>query len=209
MYQNERLFSQHSNSDFLDNPLPCRDLNPRPLRCQANVLPIELFRFGLNIMHYSHCIESSIIFVKKLHIRFNVNKPFFLPDSGYTKLLVGLGSNGLVEGTGDIEIINLKSNSSYCDPLTKFPTTNTEAYGGLLPNGQPLICGDGDDEAIFYNNCYTYANKTWSPFQSMTTFRKHAAISLPPFSNGSDILLVTGGTGGKLTNFTFDIYKLQ
>ena len=141
--------------------------------------------------------------------KFPMNESFFLPRLGYTKLLVGLGSNGLVEGTGAIEIINLKLNSSYCDPLTKFPTTNTEAYGGLLPNGQPLICGDGDDEAIFYNNCYTYANKTWSPFQSMTTFRKHAAISLPPFSNGSDILLVTGGTGGKLTNFTFDVYKSQ
>ena len=47
MYQNRRLFSQHSNSDILKiNPFPCRDLNPRPPSYQADVLPIELFRLG-------------------------------------------------------------------------------------------------------------------------------------------------------------------
>ena len=47
MYRNWRLFSRHSNSDFLKkNSLPCWDLNSQPPWYQADVLPIELSRLG-------------------------------------------------------------------------------------------------------------------------------------------------------------------
>ena len=122
-----------------------------------------------------------------------------------------------MEGTNSIEIINLQTATSTCEPLTNFPTKNVEAYGVLLPNGRPLICGDGDDKTIYYNNCYTYANNSWTAFPSMTTFRKHAAqcsaqcaaISPALFSSGSDLLLVTGGSGGKDANLKSQFSRLK
>ena len=129
---------------------------------------------------------------------------FFLGDyelniltfsKGLTKVMVGVGSNNNTLKT-DMEIIDLASNSSkICQNLANYPLRLPWAFGILRLNNKPTICG-GYNLGHYIKDCYTYENNSWNKSSSMQSVRSHAAVSLSPYPNKSDIFFVFGGYNG-------------
>ena len=104
--------------------------------------------------------------------------------------MAALGGTNEFE-TDTVEIIDLQSINSTCTLISKFPNSTYSAVGGLGPNERPIIC-DGQ----FSNECYSYINKTWSAFPSMSIRRYFSAVSKSPYPDKSHFFLVTGGYSG-------------
>ena len=80
---------------------------------------------------------------------------------GYTKILVALGvvkpGGNITTETDSVEIIDLESTLTSCQPLPNYPNKVYGPIGGLGFSEEPLICGG--QPSISY--CYYYQNNTW------------------------------------------------
>ena len=97
-----------------------------------------------------------------------------------------------------VEIIDLESPNRTCKNLQNFPYIVMLPAGGLLSNGNPVVCG-GDYGYGPVITCFSYQNTSWSAFPSMTWLRQYPAISESPYPNASHRFLVAGGLGGLKT----------
>ena len=106
-------------------------------------------------------------------------------------------AGGEIQGTytNVVEIIDLESPSRTCQNLQNFPHIFKLPAGGLLSNGNPVVCG-GDYGSGPVKTCFSYQNTVWSALPSMTWPRQYPAVSKSPYLNASHRFLVAGGIGG-------------
>ena len=97
--------------------------------------------------------------------------------------------------TNVVEIIDLESPNRTCNNLQNLPYIVKLPAGGLLSNGNPVVCG-GDYGYGPAKTCFSYQNPLWSDFPFMTWPRQYPAVSGSPYQNASHRFLVAGGAGG-------------
>ena len=121
-------------------------------------------------------------------------------ETGFSKILVGLGDSG-DETTNTFEIIDLDSSSSECQNLPNFTKNSNAPFGGLGPQQSPVICG----YPIFSNQCTILVNGTWQAFGSLLRDKFYPSVlSQPPFglAGTKPLLMVTGGISLLVFNFS-------
>ncbi len=109
--------------------------------------------------------------------------------SGYTKILVGLGSTKSGR-TNNFEVIDLESTTSKCSQVPPYPLAIEGAMGGIGINEKPIVCGGYS--STFHNNCYML-DKTWQSSHSLKTALAYGAIAPSPFTNKSHYFILSGG----------------
>jgi len=102
-----------------------------------------------------------------------------------TKLLVAVGSTSAVR-TVNVEIIDLSSTKTICQPLKNSPLKVAASVGTLGSHRKPIICG-GYITSVVEKKCYSYYDGNWIEDHLFQTPRYHAAIV-----NHNDIMIVTG-----------------
>ena len=113
-------------------------------------------------------------------------------ETGFSKILVGLGDTGDDDSTNTVEIVDLSSSSSKCKNLPNFPFPSNTPFGGLGPKQSPVICGS----PVFTKYCRTFVNGMWQSFDSMIHDLFYPGILSQPQigRNGNKLLLMaTGG----------------
>ena len=115
--------------------------------------------------------------------------------SGYSKILVGLGSTKSGR-TNNFEIIDLESSTSKCPQVSSYPSAIYGAMGGIGMNKKPIICGGV--ASSYVSNCYSL-DQTWQPLASLKTALAHAAAAPSPFK--SHQIVISGGSTGSSQNF--------
>ena len=115
---------------------------------------------------------------------------------GFTKILVGTGSNSSGQYTNKFEIVDLEGTSSKCKlmPVYPFPVGYSAAAFGL--NEKPTVCG-GFDGSKQKSECYTL-DSTWQKLTDMYQALADAQLTLSPFVNKSDHLVLSGGNDGSV-----------
>jgi len=96
---------------------------------------------------------------------------------------VGTGL-GIDDELNDMEVIDLSSSETVCQPLKNFLRAEWYAVGEIGIDGNPIICGGVPND----NSCYSYVNGDWITAPSLSTGRYGATIVR---FNGS--LIVSGG----------------
>ncbi len=108
----------------------------------------------------------------------------------FSKLLICGGVN-----TDTCEVINLASSASTCKNPPNFPARVYGASGGPGFKGNPILCGDYQND-VRSNNCYYLEINEWVSLASMNSVRIYAAAA--QLQDGK--LLVTGGYDGSYLN---------
>ena len=93
-----------------------------------------------------------------------------------TKLLVGMGLREDFVTTDTIEIIDLKSPSTNCESLTKFPLAFRGSFGGLGFHDKPMICGGKDKDNKVSKKCLSLEGHEWTSSLSLNTPRYKASV---------------------------------
>jgi hypothetical protein len=107
---------------------------------------------------------------------------------GLTKLLVGVGkiTGGIL--SQEFEVIDLENTKTHCQSLPNFPKTANNAFGGLVFQDQPLICGGSGDGSVS-KECHIYKNGAWNQFHDLNEARTYmASVTL-----NSTIFVLGGG----------------
>jgi len=106
-------------------------------------------------------ITPYVYFNLKLILIFNLEN---------TKILVALGYKGTDLST--VEIINLNSTETVCEPLKNFPYANVASNGEIWFDNKPIICGgDRNDQS-----CWHYYNGQWIEGQPLIVGRTEFAM---------------------------------
>ena len=72
-----------------------------------------------------------------------------LTFSGKVLVTTGYGPNGLIS-----EVIDLKNPNLTCNALPDVPIQISKAFGGLLNNNSPMICGGLSPTSGALSSCY-------------------------------------------------------
>ena len=116
---------------------------------------------------------------------------FYFP--GLTKLLVGVGTitGGIL--SREFEVIDLESPKTRCQTLPNFPKNANNAFGGLVFQDRPLICG-GSETGSVSKECHIYENGAWSQFHDLIEPRTFtASVTLESLTKNSKTIFVLGG----------------
>jgi len=87
-----------------------------------------------------------------------------------TKVQIALGYNGSL--LDEVEIIDLFSSETECDPLEKFPYKNTESSGEIGFDNKPFICGGRNNN----KECHVYSDGQWKEGPTLLEGRTEAAL---------------------------------
>jgi len=104
-------------------------------------------------------------------------------------MVVG-GNNGKAD-IANVEIIDLNSSSSVCQPVKDYPLPKRGMSGGLLDNKIPFACSGQEPST---NRCYKYEKPNWVLFPGMTIERFHFSIlPISQFQGKRSYIFATGG----------------
>lgn len=91
-----------------------------------------------------------------------------------------------------VQIIDLEMLSTYCENLRDLPQGLYSGSGETLPDGSPLVCG-GVKSGADSEECYTYENKEWKNFPSLTKAKHGIEVAKSPFVQRDFKLITVGG----------------
>jgi len=101
-----------------------------------------------------------------------------------------VGGSRLNVDLNSVEIIDLSSTNSTCQPVQNYPIKLRGVSGGLLESKTPFVCG-GQEPAT--NKCFKYIKPNWIPFAGMTIPRFHFSIlPITNFGSKKAFLFATG-----------------
>jgi len=80
--------------------------------------------------------------------------------------VIKFGENIITE-TDSVEIIDLESTLTSCQPLPNYPNKVHGPIGGLGFNVEPLICGGYPN----CSSCFSYQNNAWKEATQAQSFR--------------------------------------
>jgi len=101
----------------------------------------------------------------------------------------------------NVEIIDLASSSTVCQPVQNYPLAIRGVSGGLVDNQTPLVCGGLDPVTA---NCYTYQKPNWVPAASMTTARFHFGIQPITSFQGTKAYMFATGSASQTYSEVYD-----
>jgi hypothetical protein len=106
-----------------------------------------------------------------------------------------LGGNQPSPVTNKVEIVDLETNLSVCQPATNLPQPS---FGNkaLLYNNTPIVCGGYRSFLYDISSCYTYQNRSWLKGPELMRARRAHAMTISPFVSDASSLFVTGGLEG-------------
>ena len=110
-------------------------------------------------------------------------------------MLVGVGTIIGQVLSPEFEVIDLDPDSTKtrCQNLPNFPKNANGAFGGLVFNDWPLICG-GNVLASVSKECFIYENGAWNQFHDLNEARTFAAsVTLDSSTKSSKSIFVLGG----------------
>jgi len=126
-------------------------------------------------------------FVYPTRLQFNLNILF----SAKLVLIAGRFSPSVPDVTSSAEGLDLSEPPLTCNPLENYPMTVTYPTGGLMPNGEILLCGGYQSpEGVTLDVCFSNAglSSSWTPAGTMANRRIGATSAI---IDGK--LWVTGG----------------
>jgi len=110
------------------------------------------------------------------------------------------GHNG-PNDLSNVEIIDLHSYETVCQPVQNFPIKIRGISGGLIEKKTPIVCGG---LSPYSNKCYMYIKPNWIPFAAMTVQRYHFGILPITDFAGKKALLFATGSANELYSEIYD-----